>query len=321
MDLKKYLEALEPFIESSFKPACQEWVEGLLYEKGASPHTIQGYLLDLKAFLSFLSTHYSHQITIDTLRTLKLQDLRSFLAARVAQGISHRSNARTVSSLRSFFNFLYKKYSLQSEILSHLKTPKYQASLPRPLTSRDAITLTNKSPVSNRKAPWVDARDQALFALLYGGGLRISEALRLKISEVISQNAFIVVQGKGKKQRHVPLLPFVKEKIEEYLQEHPFRHNLEFPLFIGVRGEVLNPGVVQRQMRKQRLEMGLPDNATPHALRHSFATHLLAEGADLRVIQDLLGHSSLSTTQRYTKLETTYLRETYKKTHPQGGGS
>jgi integrase/recombinase XerC len=217
--------------------------------------------------------------------------------------------------LKSLNRFLDKRYQLKSSALSSLSLPRLKTSLPRPIHVEGALALTNAHIPENTQ-PWLDARDQALFTLLYGCGLRISEALNLNVQDIPSSLRFLILKGKGQKERMVPLQKKDLEKIQIYLSQAPHGKNLQSPLFIGLQGKRLNPGIAQKQIRRLRYQLGLSDSATPHALRHSFATHLLAEGGDLRTVQELLGHTSLSTTQRYTGVETSKLLKVYQQAHP-----
>lgn len=295
------------------------WIKNRLFERQVSDHTVTSYLCDLRGFFAFQQIHHNAPLKVKDLPALELRDFRSFLAHRLAKGTSHRSNARATSALKSFFKYLKKNHHIENKNIQTLRSAKFLNSLPRPLNIDDAIALTSDSSASLlEQEPWVEARDQTLFAFLYGCGLRLSEALNLTIGDIKQAATFLTIKGKGNKERHVPLLPFVKQKAEGYIKIHPQRGSFEAFLFIGKRGGPLNPAVAQRQLRMLRLSMGLPETATPHALRHSFATHLLQNGADLRSIQELLGHSSLSTTQRYTKINPSYLARVYEKTHPRG---
>jgi integrase/recombinase XerC len=287
-------------------------------EKNFSPLTIRNYFQDLKIFLIFLQKHRGEALNLKNFSNLTTSDFRSFLAERRTNNqISHRSNARLVSMLKSFNRFLDKRYHYHSKALSSLSLPRLNLSLPRPVHIEGAIALTNLPPSGKIKPQWLDARDQALFTLLYGAGLRISEALNLNIQDIVSSsNRFLVIKGKGQKQRLIPLQKIVIEKINSYLACAPHKEELQAPLFIGVQGKRLNAGVVQKRMRNLRHQLGLEASATPHSLRHSFATHLLAAKGDLRTIQELLGHQSLSTTQRYTQVDMTHLLEVYTQAHP-----
>jgi integrase/recombinase XerC len=312
-----------PAIESLFQESCSKalrdtlfaWHEWLLVEKSSSSHTLLNYFQDLKIFFSFLQGHLEKKIDLEDLKSITTQDFRAFLSFRLNQSVSHRSNKRTVSALKSFFRFLQKRFDIENMALASLQLSRTKASLPRPLAVEQAKELTETSLVEN-KEEWLNLRDQALFSLLYGCGLRLSEALNLKVIDLEGAPSLLKIKGKGKKERMVPLLPLVLDRLKNYLAHHPSFGDTDAPLFIGLRGEGLNPGVAQRQMRRLRLQLNLPESATPHSLRHSFATHLLASTGDLRAIQDLLGHNSLSTTQKYTAVELKNLTAIYKKTHP-----
>lgn len=289
----------------------RSWLEG---EKRASRHTLDGYSRDLSSFLSFLVNHLGGEPDIKALGDLLPADFRSFLAARQAEGLARSSMARLMSTLRGFFKFLDRQDLLHNPAIGAVKAPRPPRSLPKPLAAEDAMEALATA-AEMHDEPWLAARDVALFTLLYGCGLRLGEALGMECRDMPKGDT-MVITGKGRKQRQVPVLPVVREALADYLRQCPFPHSPEAPLFVGARGGPLNPGVVQRQMRRLRLLLGLPDTATPHALRHSFATHLLAGGGDLRTIQELLGHSSLSTTQRYTHVDAARLTSVYRDAHP-----
>lgn len=291
------------------------WEDWLSYEKKASPHTVKNYRLDLESFLMFCHLHFGESISLEHFTHIDSQAIRAFLSHRIQRHISHRSNRRALSCLRTFFRFLYIHYNIDNPTALNISTPKIQVSLPRPLNQQDALHVT-QSHVKENDEPWLTARDQALFTLLYGAGLRISEALALNIKDILSATSFLIVKGKGNKERLVPLLPLIEEKAQRYLAICPFPQYPNSPLFLGLRGQRLHPTVAQRQMQRLRTQLGLPPETTPHSLRHSFASHLLEAGAELRSIQDLLGHSSLSTTQQYTDIETSHMMRIYQSTHP-----
>ena len=298
--------------------AINEWRQWLGVERNCSPHTLDGYSRDLAAFLSFLAEHQGHPAGLSDLASLTASDFRGYLARRAGDGITRSSTARGLSSLRNFFRFLEKRGLAANSAIGAVRTPKLPRGVPKPLSAEDAKSALSIA-FDLHEEPWQAARDQALFTLIYGCGLRISEALGLAVGAIPEGDA-ITITGKGNKQRVVPLLPIVKDRIAAYLKLCPHLLGKRDPLFVGARGQRLNPGVVQRQMRKVRAALGLPDTATPHALRHSFATHLLAGGGDLRTIQELLGHASLSTTQRYTEVDAKRLIDIYKDTHPRARG-
>lgn len=291
--------------------AWRGWLEG---EKRASRHTLDGYSRDLAAFLAFLSDHLGAEPTLSALAGLEPADFRAFLAARTAEGLARSSMARLMSTLRGFFRFLDRHDLVHNPAIGAVKAPRPPRALPKPLAAEEAMEALSTAGELHDE-PWLAARDVALFTLLYGCGLRLGEALALDRREA-PRGDTMVVTGKGRKQRVVPVLPVVREALADYLRQCPYPPAPEAPLFMGARGGRLNPGVVQRQMRRLRLLLGLPETATPHALRHSFATHLLAGGGDLRTIQELLGHSSLSTTQRYTHVDAARLKGVYDQAHP-----
>ena len=307
-------KAIELTVEPTLLKTIDDWRTWLTVERNCSDHTLDGYGRDLSAFLNFLLDHLGYRPGLQDLEKLKSSDFRAYLAKRNMDGLSKSSTARSVSTLRNFFRYMDKEDILQNAEIRSLRTPKLPRSLPKPLSPEDAKTaLTAFGQIHD--TPWIADRDIALMTLLYGCGLRISEALDLNVGDIPADGT-LVITGKGNKQRLVPVLPVVIAAVDHYLLTRPFGHRKGDPLFVGARGKRLNPGVVQRQMRKVRTLMGLPDTATPHALRHSFATHLLADGGDLRTIQELLGHASLSTTQRYTKVDAAQLTEVYREAHP-----
>jgi len=296
------------------RAAVESWRAWLSEERRASAHTLDGYCRDLSAFLSFLTDHLAGEPELSDLAKLSPADFRSFMARRSGEGLGRTSMARTMSSLRSFFRYLDRNGLVHNAALGAVRSPRPPRSIPKPLSSEDAIAALS-SAAELQDEPWMAARDIALLTLLYGCGLRLGEALGLNRSQT-PKGEVMVITGKGNKQRLVPLLPMVVEAVEDYLAQCPWKGGADFPLFVGARGKRLNPGVVQRQVRRLRGLLGLPDTATPHALRHSFATHLLAGGGDLRTIQELLGHASLSTTQRYTAVDAAKLTAIYQDAHP-----
>lgn len=294
--------------------AIQSWRDWLAGERRSSPHTLDGYCRDLSAFCAFLPGHLGEEADLAALARLSVADFRAFLAARQNEGLSRSSTARLMSTLRGFFKYLDRADLVHNPAITAVKSPRPPKALPKALAAEDAMeTLALASEM--QEEPWLAARDLALLALLYGCGLRLGEALSLTRRDAPTTDT-MVITGKGNKQRMVPVLPVVRDAIADYLAQCPFHPDPDDPLFLGARGKRLNPGVVQRQVRKLRAALGLPDTATPHALRHSFATHLLAEGGDLRTIQELLGHASLSTTQRYTKVDSARLTRAYDQAHP-----
>lgn len=300
-------------------PACREaiaaWQDWLASEKRASPHTLSAYSGDLARFFDFLTEHLGGPPGLAELGTLRAADFRAYLARRAAESGARSSIARAMSVLRGFFRFLDRRGLAHNAALATVRTPKLPVSVPKPLTAPDASEALDTVEALAAQ-PWVGARDIAILTLLYGGGLRLGEALGLSRREAPLAAGMLSITGKGNKQRLVPILPVVADAVGAYLEACPYPLALDGPLFVGVRGGPLNPRLVQRRMAELRSLLGLPETATPHALRHSFATHLLAGGGDLRTIQELLGHASLSTTQRYTAVDTARLLEVYDKAHP-----
>ncbi len=288
----------------------------LTYERQLSSHTLVAYTSDLTHFLRFIIQHTNDTLSLEKLRHLPSSDIRSWLAYRFEEKISHRSNARALSVLRTFAQFSLKHHQLDLKEFMRLKIPKVNTLLPRPLSVERTFHVLELSQKLHED-PWLNARDLALFTLLYGAGLRISEALNLSGAPLSDR---LLIKGKGRKERVVPLLPVLRQHIENYIHLCPYPITSDTSLFLSKRGKPLNPGAAQKQMRLIRHLLNLPDTVTPHALRHSFATHLLKENADLRSIQELLGHASLSTTQHYTKVESQHLKKIYHKTHPRLNG-
>jgi integrase/recombinase XerC len=300
--------------EADLRDAISGWQRWLSDERRLSSHSLDAYSRDVATFLTFLTGHLGQSIDLAALATLQPADIRAYLARRHGMGIARTSQARGLSALKSLFRYLERRGLMHNPVLTLIRTPRQPRSLPKPLGAEEALeTLSAAAGLQNK--PWMAARDVALFTLLYGCGLRLGEALSLTRAEAPRGSAMMIT-GKGRKQRLVPLLPAVVAAVDDYLAQAPFTGDNKTPLFVGARGGPLNPGVVQRQMRRLRAALGLPDSATPHALRHSFATHLLAGGGDLRTIQELLGHASLSTTQRYTAVDAAGLSAIYDKAHP-----
>ncbi len=295
-------------------PLLKGWLEYLQNERRVSPHTFNAYERDVTAFLNFLADHRGYAPDKTDLAELAPVDFRSFLAKRRRDGLSAASIARTLSAIRAFFKYLRRNDILHNDAIGAVRSPKLPKRLPRPLAEEVAKKTLNDV-ADFAMESWVGDRDIAVLTLLYGCGLRISEALNLN-REDLPDGDMLRVMGKRNKERLVPLLPVVREAIENYLKSCPTNLPLNGPLFIGVQGKRLNARMIQLAMQKLRAAMGLPPSATPHALRHSFATHLLTAGGDLRSIQELLGHASLSTTQYYTDVDTSYLMDVYNNAHP-----
>ena len=292
----------------------ETWRQWLGLERRCSVHTLDAYGRDLANFLEFITQHQGQMPDLDLLSKIGTNDVRAWLAARTGDGLTRTSLARSMSTLRNFFRYLDRNEILHNPVIATVKGPRPPRTVPKALGQDEALE-TLKVAAQMYDEPWLAARDVALFTLLYGCGLRLGEALGMSAKDA-PQADTMVITGKGRKQRLVPVLPIVRDSIQTYLEQSPFAISGDDPLFVGARGDRLNPGVVQRQMRRMRPLLGLPDTATPHALRHSFATHLLAGGGDLRTIQELLGHASLSTTQRYTSVDAAALLRVHESAHP-----
>jgi integrase/recombinase XerC len=307
--------------DAGLTEAIAGWQGQLASERRASKHTLAAYGRDLASFLDFLRDHHGGTPSIALLASLSVRDFRAFLAARAGDDLARTSLARALSVVRGFFRFLEREGLATNHALSVLRGPRLPKSVPKPLSIADAEAAVDAAEtLQDTDAPvWIVARDTALVTLLYGCGLRLSEALDLTAAEAPAAGRIaLTITGKGGKQRLVPILPVVVAAIEDYRRHCPHVLHPEGPLFVGLRGGPLNPRLVQRLVERIRFGLGLPATATPHALRHSFATHLLAAGADLRMIQELLGHASLSTTQRYTEVDAGKLIQIYEKAHPRG---
>lgn len=299
-------------------PLLEGWLSYLRTERRVSAHTYDAYQRDITGFFSFLADHLGHPPTPTDLKNLRPLDFRSFLARRRRDGLTPASVARTLSAIRAFYKYLRRNDILQNDAITAVSSPKLPKRLPRPLDEQAAKrSLGDVADFASEG--WIGDRDIAVLTLLYGCGLRISEALNLNRQDV-PEGDMLRVLGKRNKERLVPILPVVHKAIENYLKSCPFPLPLEGPLFVGQRGKRLNARMIQRAMQKVREVLGLPSTATPHALRHSFATHLLTAGGDLRTIQELLGHASLATTQHYTDVDTAYLMDVYNNAHPGAKG-
>lgn len=291
------------------------WQRELGSVRRLADKTLEAYGRDVDQFLSFLAGHAGGPVSLNTLKDLRGADIRAFMAQRRTESLGSRSLARVLSALKSFFRFLEREGVVATEALNVIRTPKLPKSLPKALSVAEARGTISSS-TDKDEEPWVAARDMAVLSLCYGAGLRISEALALCGSDLESQS--LRVTGKGGKVRLVPLIEAVRKAIDLYMGLSPFKPESNEPLFRGVKGGVLSPRIIQLRMESLRSAFQLPPSATPHALRHSFATHLLGRGGDLRAIQELLGHASLSTTQIYTAVDTDRLLESYRKAHPRG---
>ncbi|WP_395667106.1 tyrosine recombinase XerC [Methylocella sp.] len=321
--------ALAPRLDApAFAPAtpelaaeAQAWIVALRAERRASRLTLEAYARDLRQFLAFAAVHFGGAPALATLRDLRAADVRAFMAARRAGGVGSRSLLRQLAGLRSFARFLQRRGLGQAAVFDAVHAPKAPRRLPKALPAAAACAMTKPQALAEDGAePWIAARDAAALGLLYGAGLRISEALGLTRGEApVGDRDTARVLGKGGKLREIPVILPVRRGIEAYLALCPYGLSPERSLFVGARGGPLSPRVLQLAVARLRGALGLPPTATPHALRHSFATHLLSRGGDLRAIQELLGHASLSTTQIYTAVDATRLADAYRSAHPRGG--
>ena len=297
------------------------WLSHLRAERRLSPKTLEAYARDVRQCLDFLCEHFGTRMTLARFSQIEATDIRAFMAMRRANDIAGRSLMRTLAGLRSFGRFLEREGKGKLGALSAIRAPKVGKTLPKPLQMTAAKRLVATDALSGEtRERWILARDAAVMALLYGSGLRISEALALKRGTVPrpGEGDVIVVTGKGNKTRMVPVLQNVLALVADYVAICPYPLPPDGPIFVGARGGPLSPRIIQLTMQRLRGALGLPDSATPHALRHSFATHLLSRGGDLRAIQELLGHSSLSSTQVYTGIDSDRLLEVYRSAHPRG---
>src|SRR3954454_1670571 len=295
------------------------WLAHLRSERRLSPKTLEAYARDVRQCLGFLCEHWGRRVTLSGFAALEASDVRAFMAMRRGCDIGGRSLMRALAGLRSFGRFLEREGRGKVGGLSAIRAPKVGKSLPKPLPVAAAKRLADADErAGETRDPWIWARDAAVMGLLYGSGLRISEALGLRRCDVPLPGAgdVLVVTGKGNKTRMVPVLQNVLALIEDYVAICPHPLPAEEAIFVGARGGPLSPRIIQLTMERLRGALGLPDSATPHALRHSFATHLLSRGGDLRAIQELLGHASLSTTQIYTGIDSERLLEVYRNAHP-----
>jgi integrase/recombinase XerC len=297
---------------------ASEWLDWLAHEKRQAAATVKAYRTDLQSFLGFCAVHLGEPPDLARLTGLRAADFRAWLAWRHGQGLARTSTARALAALRSFYRYLDRQHGRHNPALKALRTPRLPRRLPRPLSASQAGDLMEATR-GEASLDWLAKRDVALLLLLYGAGLRIGEALTLERAAIGPDPAklrTLLIIGKGGKQRLVPVLPVIATAIADYLAACPYWQGPSAPLFLGKRGRRLQQPIVRRLMQNLRRRLGLPESATPHALRHSFATHLLAGGADLRTIQELLGHASLSTTQGYTGVDGERLMRLYHQAHP-----
>jgi integrase/recombinase XerC len=294
------------------------WLHRLAFERGLSSRTLEAYARDARDVLAFLTERFGNAPSIADFVGLRPNDLRAFLARRRADGVEGRSLLRTLAAVRSLARDLERQGDGRASALFAVRSPRLARSLPKPLGVAAALATTDVATrVGEARDEWILARDAAVLALLYGAGLRISEALSIKRQDApIGARDELTILGKGRKMRSVPVIAPVRAQVAAYLKLCPYALKQDGPLFVGARGGPLSPRIIQLAMERLRGALGLPDSATPHALRHSFATHLLGRGGDLRTIQELLGHASLSSTQLYTAVDSNRLLDAYRSAHP-----
>ena len=301
-------------ISPAARDALANWLEACKALDGAADNTLSAYRTDVLDFIVFLTAHHAEPQGLAPLARVTTTDMRSWMAHLRRQDIGARSVARKLSAVKSFYRWLARREGFEATAVLSARAPKFQKKLPRPLTEDAARAMIDTVEVQSREG-WQGARDAAVVTLLYGCGLRISEALGLTGSD-LPLGASLRIVGKGGKERIVPVLPVAVRAVDTYLRLCPFLVEPDAALFRGARGGALNPRLVSKATERARMQLGLPATATPHAMRHSFATHLLAAGGDLRAIQELLGHASLSTTQAYTAVDEVHLMKVYEATHP-----
>ncbi len=297
-------------------PYIREWYEWLEKERRLSPLTLPIYQRTLAQFFMFLAEHEGETPSLEMLKNLKAPQFRAWLSHLTHEkAFSKSSIIRALAVVRSFYGFLDRRGYVHNPVLETVRAPRKPQSVPRALSQEEAKYLVGQSDTGEDR-PWVGKRNIALFTLLYAAGLRIGEALRLNQGDIPGEGSLLLIQGKGNKQRMVPLLPLARKALQDYLDLCPYVKESHMPLFLGIRGKRMNVSRAEESIKDVRRSLGLPESATPHTLRHSFATHLLEENADLRTIQELLGHASLSTTQKYTKVNRKKIQSVYKAAHP-----
>lgn len=291
----------------------KKWQTWLKHEKHYSDHTLSSYSTDIALFFNFLNTHFNDTVSIEIIKNVTTTDIRSWLTTFINKNYTITSYSRYAAALRNFYKYLHKYEKITNTCMDNIKIKKRSRSLPKALDIK-SITSASQQALTQGKDRWIQLRDYAFITLIYGCGLRISEGLGLTKNSMNGDS--IVVLGKGNKTRSIPMIKEVKNAIDLYLTECPYPLLNDSPIFVGKQGKTLNPTVFQRQIRTIRASLGLPSYVTPHSLRHSFATHLLSNGANLRSIQELLGHQHLSTTQIYTAVDSKKLLDSYYKSHP-----
>ena len=301
-------------ISPALTDALAKWLDHCRALGNAAENTLKAYDADVTGFLAFMSQHHGGQQGLGPLASITVSDMRAWMASERARGVGARTLARSLSAVKTFYRWLSEREGFEPTAVLSTRSPKFTKKLPRPLAVDAASAMIETVELQSKDA-WIAARDQAVVTLLYGCGLRISEALGL-IGADAPLPRVLRITGKGGKERIVPVLDAARAAVDTYLRLSPHPLEPASPLFRGARGGALNPRMVQKVMERARMQLGLPATATPHAMRHSFATHLLTAGGDLRAIQELLGHASLSTTQAYTAVDTAHLMDVYNRTHP-----
>ncbi len=305
-------------ISPAARDALQTWLDHQRALKGAAANTITAYQGDVADFLSFITLHKGDTQGLGALSKITISDMRSWMARTRGADVGPRSMARKLSAVKAFYRWLAEREGFEPTAVLSTRSPKFQKKLPRPLAINAAKAMIDCVEIQSER-PWVAARDVAVLTMLWGCGLRISEALGLKGADAPLPEVLRII-GKGGKERVVPVLPAARAAVEAYLSASPYPRETGAPLFRAIRGGPLGPRAIAQVMADARMQLGLPASATPHAMRHSFATHLLDAGGDLRAIQELLGHASLSTTQAYTAVDTARLMEVYNRSHPKAAG-
>ncbi len=300
-------------ISPQMRDALEGWLAHERALKGAAENSLSAYQRDVSGFLAFMAGHHGGPQGLDPIAKISISDMRAWMSHERRRGLAARSLARALSAVKTFYRWLSEREGFEPTSVLSARAPKFQNKLPRPL-AEDAAVQMIETVKAQASEDWVAKRDVAVITLLYGCGLRISEALSLSADDIPLPEVLRIV-GKGGKERLVPVIPAARAAVARYVQQCPMDLS-EGPVFRGVRGKPLSPRVIQLVMERSRMQLGLPATATPHAMRHSFATHLLSAGGDLRAIQELLGHASLSTTQTYTAVDTARLMEVYDATHP-----
>jgi len=301
-------------VSAALSAALASWLEHQRALKGAADNTLKAYQTDVMGFLSFMTQHHGAAQGMGPIRNITVSDMRAWMAHERGRGVAARSLARSLSAVKTFYAWLAEREGFEPTSVLSTRSPKFQKKLPRPLAPDAARTMIDTVELQARD-PWISARDTAVVTLLYGCGLRISEALSLSGRDTPLPET-LRIKGKGGKERVVPVIPAARSAVAAYLRACPYPQQPDAPIFRGSRGGPLYPRAIQHVMSQARMQLGLPATATPHAMRHSFATHLLNAGGDLRSIQELLGHASLSTTQAYTAVDTARLMEVYDAAHP-----